>query len=118
MSRVTGFEKNAGFELIKEHTDECWYVIVIDNEEGEQLYEGSDTQKAWEAATSMDEVVVEVWLRSEIEGDDSSWREGWAYLSHLNDGPEVIVNCGNGDWVDRWCKRTNYGQGEGGPDYA
>ena len=110
MSRVTGFEKNAGFELMKHAmTKKGMLTQVYCAEENDKLYEGHNLHAAWEAATCVDECIVRFW-----EEDV----HGWALLTHLNDGPENISDHDVSGFVCQWGERTNYGQSEGGPDYA
>lgn len=117
MSRVTGFEKNAGFELLKYAGQKGMKIRITDSEEGELLFEeivesNGKLRNAWEAATCVDECFVAFY----------SWTEGkligWATLNHCNDGPEVICDHDHKEFVDTWATETKYGQGKGGPDYG
>ena len=57
--RITGFEKNAGFELMKHAmTDKSMFTQVYCAEENDKLYEGENLQAAWQAATCVDECIV------------------------------------------------------------
>ena len=114
MSRVTGFEKNAGFELLKYAGQKGMKIRITDSEEGELLFEeivetNGKLRNAWEAATCVDECFVCF---------SSGEHVGWATFNHCNDGPEVICDHDHKEFVDAWATETKYGQGEGRPDYG
>lgn len=120
MSRVTGFEKNAGFELLKHAGQKGMHIRITDSEEGERLFEefvetNGKLRNAWEAATCVDECYV--FLAEPCPGFPNGELVGWARLNHCNDGPEVIFDHDHEKFVDAWATETKYGQGAGGPDY-
>jgi hypothetical protein len=104
--------KNAGRELIKAALELGMTVAVHyedDDDAAIELRGCENLDLLWNEATACDSATVYFVSHSSF---DRKYREGWAYLIHVNEPDETVSDHSSTGWVNEWATLTDYGQND------
>jgi len=105
--------KNAGRELIKAALMLGMTVAVHYEDDEHAAIEKRGLKNLdilWDEATACDSATV--YFVSHFACSDRKYKEGWAYLIHVNEPDETVSDHSATGWVTEWATLTDYGQND------